>query len=929
VATVLAPPFEAVSPAAVAGLSREEVYRALATHRRGLSSGEAAARLARVGSNTLAPPASRRLLRKFGANFVHVMAILLWVGGVAAFVARLPQLGIAVWSVNLINGVFSFWQEYQAEKATEALRRLLPSYATVLRDGEAVKVPAEELVPGDVVLLAEGDRVSADARLVDQTGLRVDQSTLTGESRPVRKTAHPVEAADLAPAELPNLVFAGTAVAAGRGVAVVSATGTATQFGRVAALTQAMAEEPSPLQVEMRRLTYVVSAVAVGVGVVFFFLALWLGDLSLARGFIFTLGMIVAFVPEGLLPTVTLALAMGTQRMARRNALVKRLSAVETLGCTSVICTDKTGTLTQNEMTVRRVLVAGGDVEVTGVGYEPAGELRSRDPATLDLARRVLEAGALACDARLVPPAGEETDWSVVGDPTEGAILVAAHKAGLDSRVEAGRDRRAGEIPFDSGRKRMSALDREEGGLVVHVKGSPAELVERCRRVWTAEGVQPLDAGVRERMAVRVEACAREGLRVLAVARRSLDRLPAQLDADLVERDLELLGFVAMHDPPRPEVTAAIEKCRRAGIRIVMITGDFGLTAESIGRRIGLYGPEPVRVVNGDELGRMGDDELATLLRTEVLFARATPEHKLRIVSALQRLGEVVAVTGDGVNDAPALKKADIGVAMGLSGTDVAKEAADMILLDDNFASIVAAVEEGRGVYANIRKFTTYILTSNTPEAVPFVAFAFSGGRIPIALDVMHVLAIDLGTDLAPALALGAETPEPGVMEQPPRSRAAHVIDRHILARAYLWLGPLQSAFVMAAFFFQYWTNGYAGQWLDLPGDGAVYRGATAMALAAVVATQIGNLFAQRTERTPLLAVGLGGNRLLWWGVASEVVLIALIVYWTPLGGVIGTGPFPALNWLWLLGGIPILPLADEVRKARARRAGARRARRP
>jgi magnesium-transporting ATPase (P-type) len=572
-----------------------------------------------------------------------------------------------------------------------------------------------------------------------------------------------------------------------------------------------------------------------------------------------------------------------------------------------VICTDKTGTLTANQMTVREIAVAGGRTHrFSGVGYEPAGEV---SPPPDEGLRRLLTAAALASNARLRQQ-GE--GWTVVGDPMEGALLVAAMKAGI-GQEEISRDPRLWEVPFDSDRKLMSTVNRVEGKLVVMAKGAPDALVTRCDTMFTTDGPRPLAAADRIELESTVDVWARQGLRVLGVARRSIASMPGPEDD--IETGLELLGLVAMHDPPRPEVEAAIEKCRSAGIQTILITGDHGVTAESIGRRVGIIDDGPIRIVNGVELDTMEDDLLAEILDGEVLFARATPEHKLRVVRALQTRGEVVAVTGDGVNDAPALKRADIGVAMGASGTDVAREAADIVLLDDNFASIVAAVEEGRAVYDNIKKFTTYILTSNTPEAVPFMAFAFSGGQIPLALGVMHILAIDLGTDLAPALALGAERPEPDVMRRPPRSLSDHLIDRRLITRAYLWLGPLQAAFVMAAFFGAYRLAGHTG-WLDLPAEGSVYAAATAMALAAVVATQIGNLFAQRSHRTSLFTIGLGGNRLLWWGILSEIVVIVALVYTPFLQRLIGTAPFPSVGWLWLLLGIPLLPMADEIRKA-------------
>jgi magnesium-transporting ATPase (P-type) len=936
--------------AAVATLPIAEVYQALDTRPGGLTQAEAAARLQRYGPNAIREVKGTPLILKFLANFTHLMALLLWIGGVVAFIAQLPQLGVAIWLVNLINGAFSFWQEYKAEQATAALRRLLPTYARVLRDGSEQRVLAEEMVSGDVLLLAEGDHISADSRLVDAAELRVDQSMLTGESRPVHKASEAMARIDpatdsgqaLARVELPNLVFAGTSVAAGAGKAVVFATGMGTEFGTIAELTQGTVETPSPLQQELQQVTKLVTIIAVGVGLLFFVLAVALAGVDLAASFIFALGMIVAFVPEGLLPTVTLALALGVQRMARRHALIKKLSAVETLGCTTVICTDKTGTLTQNEMTVRAVWVAGQQLRVTGVGYAPEGQFVDDGRAALKRVdgelHQLLIAAGLCNDARLLPPNGDAPHWTVLGDPTEAALLVAARKDGLDLDFEAQRAPRLRELPFDSRRKRMStihqvlrtedrglssaasSLSAQSSALTTYVKGAPKEVLALCSRIWRDGRADQLMDEIQAQILRANDAYARDGLRVLAVAQRQLPADLTDYTPEVVERDLTFLGLIAMQDPPRPEVAEAVAQCHRAGIRIIMITGDYGLTAESIGRRIGIIRGVQARIITGAELDALDDAALQAALQEEVVFARVAPEHKLRVVDALQHLGHVVAVTGDGVNDAPALKKADIGVAMGIAGTDVAKEAADMILTDDNFASIVNAVEEGRAVYANIKKFTTYIFTSNTPEAVPFILFAFSGGRIPLALNVMQVLSIDLGTDMVPALALGAEAPEPGLMERQPRRLNEHVITWALLARAYLWLGTFQSLAAMAAFYAIYWMNGYWGQWLDLPSSGPLYQAATALALSAVVTTQIGNLFAQRTERTSILRIRLFTNRLVWVGIATELILIALIVYVPVLQGIIGTAAFPLEYWLFLFAWIPILPIVDEARKALARR---------
>jgi magnesium-transporting ATPase (P-type) len=903
-------------------LQIHRVFGVLETRPEGLSAAEAIERLGRCGRNVIQEIRGKPLLLKFLANFTHLMAILLWAGGLIGFLAGMPQLGAAIWLVNLVNGAFSFWQEYKAEKATEALRRILPAYARVLREGGEARIQAEELVPGDVLLLSEGDKVSADARLVQEAELRVDQSTLTGESHPVRKTCDAVPKGDFPRPGFSNLVFAGTSVAAGTGVAVVFATGMRTEFGNIALLTQSVGEERSPLQEEMIRMTRVVTFLATGTGILFFGLATAIAGMGPGESFIFAMGMIVAFVQEGLLPTVSLSLAMGVQRMARRNALVKRLSAVETLGCTTVICTDKTGTLTQNEMTVREIWVAGRRLTVTGYGYAPEGEILAdgrpvscSDAASADL-RGLLLAAGLCNNARLVPPEAPPASWSVLGDPTEAALRVAAIKGGLDLEVETRSRPRLRELPFDSRRKMMSTIHKSGGSRIACVKGAPSEVLSLCSRLQVEGREQPMTGEARDRIAAANDESAHAGMRVLAVAVRTLPDDVAGRTPGEVETDLTFLGLMAMMDPPRAEVADAVRKCHSAGIRVVMITGDYALTAESVGRRIGMIrGPKP-RLVNGPELEAMDDGAVKEALGEEVLLARVTPENKLRVVRLLREMGHVVAVTGDGVNDAPALKQADIGVAMGMAGSDVAKEAADMVLADDNFASIVHAVEEGRAVYANIKKFITYIFTSNTPEAVPFICFVLSGGRIPLALNIMQILSIDLGTDIMPALALGVEPPEPGLMDTPPRRLSEHAITWPLLMRAYPFLGLLQSIAAMSAFYFLFWRSGHWGQWLGLPSDGELYRSATAMTLAAVVSTQVGNLFAQRTERTSVFRLGFFTNRLLWAGIAAETALLLLIVYVPFLQKIFGTAAIPLEGWAFVVALAPALLLADEARKA-------------
>ena len=933
------------SQKAIYSLPPKEIYTLLKTCENGLSADEAHSRLKEYGPNKLAEAKKKSPLIKLLKNFTHLMAILLWVGGIVGIIAKMPQLTIAIWMVNVINGLFSFWQEFRAEKATDALKKLLPTYTRVLRDGTEQKILAEELVPGDVMLLAEGENISADCRLVEQAVMRTNQSTLTGESRPVAKIADAVHQEGITYTEVPNIVFAGTSVATGTGKAVVLTTGMNTEFGKIAHLTQEMKEELSPLQIEMKNVTRIVTVIAVLVGVVFFIMSILLAGITVAESFIFGMGMIVAFVPEGLLPTVTLALAMGTQRMAKRHALIKKLSAVETLGCTTVICTDKTGTLTQNEMTVRNLWTPtnlrkanvpteiGRVLSVTGTGYEPSGEIKSEDDRKVtsedEELNLLITAANLCNNSRLIPPEnGEKGRWQILGDPTEGCLRALVNKAQLTMTEIESNYPRIHEIPFDSQRKRMATIHLPEASplagsskavimknRIAFVKGAPKEVLDLCGTVLSGGTEISLSREESDEIMKVNDQFARDGLRVLAVAQRILPETILEYTPDTVEEKLTFLGLIAMMDPPRPEVADAVEKCHTAGIRIIMITGDYGLTAESIARRVGIVRGDNPRIITGFDLNNLDDDQLKDALKDEVIFARVAPENKLRVVSALQDLGNIVAVTGDGVNDAPALKKANIGVAMGLTGSDVAKEAASMILTDDNFASIVNAIEEGRAVYANIKKFTTYIFTSNTPEAVPFILFAFSAGRIPIALNVMHVLSVDLGTDIVPALALGAEPPEPGMMSRPPRNLNEHVIDSGMLKRAYLILGSVQSLMTMIAFYYIYWTNGYWGQWIDLPGEGALYRSATGIALAAVVMTQIGNLFAQRSEIVSIFKIPFFRNRMIWIGILSEVVIILMFVYLPFFNNFIGTGPFELKYWLLLVSMIPSLIITDEIRK--------------
>ncbi|WP_449244573.1 HAD-IC family P-type ATPase [Desulfobacca acetoxidans] len=900
-------------------LSREEILKELTTGFQGLSPEEARHRLEEIGPNRIARVRRRPLFLRFGTNFVNLFAILLWAASGFAYLAGIKELAAAIPLVILINAIFSFWQEYRAEKAIEVLGKLLPSRTRVCRGGEVREVEAAELVPGDIIVLEAGDQVPADSRLIEAQDFRVDNSALTGESRPAYKTAESVEdGQEFLWTEMPNLVFAGTAALSGVARGVVLATGMDTQLGNIAALTQEVKEKPSPLQREMQFVVKVQAVVAVTIGLLFFLVAVLTGKLAFFNSLIFAIGLIVAFVPEGLLPTLTLALAMGVQRMARKNALVKRLSAVETLGAATVICTDKTGTLTTNEVMVAHLWLAGNHLTVTGSGFKLPGRLEQDNsplsPPKLGspLLTRISHCAILCNNASL--SAGDE---KVSGDPTEAALLVLAAKIGKDFEAIRRGQPRLKVFPFESVRKRMSVLHAApDGGVSCWVKGAPESVIPLCTTITEWDGqTRPLTQQDRARLSQELSEMAQKGLRLLTLAYKPVETLDLGLEE--AESNLSFLAITGMEDPPRPEVSEAIDRCHKAGIRIVMITGDFGGTAGAVASEIGMQLGKAA-ILTGEEVSRLSEVQLRGLLKRsgDKVFARISPQEKLRIVAALLNLGEIVAVTGDGVNDGPALKAADIGVAMGQRGTEVSKEAASIVLTDDNFATIVAAIEEGRAVYANIKKFITYIFNSNIPEAVPFVLFVLLG--IPLPLNIMQILAVDLGTDLLPGLALGVEPPEPGIMNRPPRSRRDRLIDWP-LARRFTFLGLLNAAAALCAFFFVYLSAGWRPG-LEMAASGPLYERATTMCLAGIIASQIGNGLAIRTDRESVFKVGLFSNRLLIGGIVSEVLILLALSYLPLLQGIFGTAPLTGKDLMFLLSFPPVMLLAEELRKAWGRR---------
>ncbi len=885
----------------IQSLSVEQALASLKTAVAGLSAPEVARRLAEFGPNHVEEVGRENLLLRFAREFIHFFAIILWVGAALAFIAEqfdpgqgMARLGVAIVGVIFINGIFSFWQEYKAERALAALRQLLPQQVKAVRAGEVVQIPATALVPGDIVLLDEGAFVPADCRVIEAFGLRVNTATVTGESLPKARNAE--ASVEESPLFAKNIALAGTSVVSGQARAVVYATGMHTEFGKIAHLTQTTGKGASPLQREIARLSRIVALLATAMGVVFFAIGQLLG-LPFWESLLFAIGIIVANVPEGLLPTVTLALALATQRMAKRNALVRHLPAVEALGSTTVILSDKTGTLTQNRMSVRRLWLGGGV-------YSP-GDVAAQPRLAVD--NRALFVNAALCHNVKEVQNNGKPEW--LGDPMEVAL------AGMGRQAAGALDAytRIGEIPFDTDRKRMSVLYETPQGRMLYCKGALETVLAACDAVQLDAGIVALDAAAKTRLLAAQDTLAEAGLRVLAFAHGPIaGNLPE------AEQGMTLSGIVGLEDPPRPEVPDAVARCATAGIRVIMVTGDHPHTALAIAREIGLVKTERPAIVVGDEMRRMSAAQLQLALDApEIIFARVAAEQKMLIVEALQKKGEIVAVTGDGVNDAPALKTADIGIAMGVSGTDVAKEAADLILLDDNFASIVAAIEEGRAVFDNIRKFLTYILSSNIPELVPYLAFVLF--KIPLPLTIIQILAVDLGTDMFPALALGAEKPDPAVMQRPPRARRERLLSWSLLARAYLFLGVLQAAGSLLVFFFVLQTAGWQ-YGATLARLDPLYLQATSACLATIVIMQVANVFLCRHPRKSSLSFGLFSNPLILLGIAAEIGLLLFIVY-TPAGNwLFGTAPIGSQVWLLAAGFAALMWVLEEVRKAWLRR---------
>jgi Ca2+-transporting ATPase len=882
----------------------EQAFAGLKSRPSGLSTADVTERTLQYGINEIQAAKRISAWEILLEQFKNVLIlILLAATAISLFLGHgIESIAIAV--IVLFAVLLGFIQEYRAERAIEALRQMAAPTASVLRNGAEVKIPARELVPGDVIILHTGDRMPADARLIEAVNLQVEEAALTGESVAVEKHTQPLPTNDLPVGDRKNMVYAGTAATYGRGKALVAATGMQTEFGKIAQLLQTVETGKTPLQqnldkvgTALARAAFVVVAIIVGLG-------LFRGQ-PFVDMLIFGIALAVAVVPEALPAVVTISLAIGVQKMVKRNALIRRLPAVETLGSTSVICSDKTGTLTKDEMTVRQIFAAGQLFKVSGAGYSPVGEFSTTGSGSIAPTtglQKLLIAATLASDTHLVEsdahlprqavPGENESgsEWNIKGDPTEGALIVAAAKAGLQKESLDSEYPRVQEIPFSSETKRMTTLHQTKGNLTAHAKGAPEMILDGCDWQLTTDGVKPLDDVGRKQALAMAQEMAGEALRVLAISTKE------DVSLETAQTGMTFLGLAGMIDPPRPEAKSAIAVCEQAGIRAVMITGDHPVTAQAVARELGLL--KTGRVVTGAELEAMSDEQFQREVETIEVYARVSPAHKLRVVTALQANGHIVAMTGDGVNDAPSLKKADIGIAMGITGTDVSKEAAEMMLTDDNFASIVAAVEEGRGVFDNIKKYLMYLLSSNIGEIGLMTGASLLG--LPLPLTAVQILYVNLATDGLPALALAVDPPEEGLMKRKPRNPRTGIFTRPVVS--LMLAGGIWSTIINLGLFT--WAMN----------SGRSQAEAMTMTFVSLVLIQFFKAYNFRSDRNSVFHKPFANkwlNRAILW----ELGLLLLIIYVPFLHDAFGTYYLPLVDWLIVLGlAVTIAPVLELVK---------------
>jgi magnesium-transporting ATPase (P-type) len=902
----------------------EDVFKDLQTGPEGLSYEEAKLRLSKTGLNVLPKAKKVSLVRKVMLQFKNLFNLLLLVASLLSFLSGVIfhdvtsfQMGVAIIAVIILSIVFSLFQEYRAEKAVQVIKTLIPTKAKGIRNGQMVELDVTEIVPGDILALEEGDRVPADMRLFSAFEVSVDNSIMTGESEPQRRfaTMSP-DIATESPYDAHNILFAGTNLVSGVARGVVLSTAGNTEFGRIVTLSGEVHEPLSPLERDIDHTAKLNFLLAIGVSLIFFSAALLVVKLNFASSILFAIGVMISLVPEGFQMTVSLSLALTARKMAEKNVVVKRLSSVETAGSMTVLCVDKTGTITSGEMMVKKLFSAGKFFEVTGDGYSPNGQIMVNNkqigPAENAVLTKLLEVGAFCNNAKLNAPSDRIGRWTILGDPTDGAFLVFAGKGDFNVSKALAENTRIDLIPFDSKRRMMTVLYRNaRGKLTAYTKGAGSEVLRRCSKILHDSGNIPLTEELRSNVAKQMNDLAAEGFRVLAMATKTLPNQRENPRED-TEENMTFLGLAGLLDPPRPKVEAAVQEAKRAGIRVIMLTGDHELTAYSIAKKVGIITSENQKVFTGKELAQISDADLeVSLLSGECVFARITPEEKLRIVHVLKSMGEVVAVTGDGVNDSPALMEANVGIAMGSGGTDVARESADMVLLDNNFVSIVEGVRLGRSTFDNLRKFVSYVYTHNWAELITFVVFVLL--QTPLPLLVIQVLAIDLGMDVLPSLALIVEPPEPDVMLKPPREPGTRLINISTLLKG-LYLGVIASA-VAIAWAFAIWSG--AG-WI--PGQGAfgdasAYARGTTVVMTGIMMGQVGNLLSARTSS--LSAVHLNPFRNPWIarGILVLFAILLAIIYVPFLQPLFGTSSLLPVDWAPLILLIPAIFLAEELGK--------------
>jgi magnesium-transporting ATPase (P-type) len=902
----------------------DKIYTALQTGPNGLTEEEVARRLKIHGPNKLPTAKKTSLTDRTALQLKNAFNLLLLLASALSFISGTIyndltsiQMGAAILAVVAINVVFSVFQEYRAEHAVRAITKLIPADTKALRDGVEKKVGVESITPGDILLLDEGDKVPADLRLISAFEVSVDNSILTGESEAQRRFA------DMEPGmtisgitDYQNILFAGTTLVTGVAKGVVLTTGADTQFGQIVSISGATEEPLSPLQRNINDTAKLNLVLALVVGASFFLIAKTFVNLSVLDSILFAIGVMICLVPEGFQLTVSLSLAITALTMAKHNVVVKRLSAIETIGSMTVLCVDKTGTITSGEMMVERLWGNDGLYKVTGDGYSPEGmitvgdERVSREDESLITA--LLEVSAFCTNAKLVAPTDRIGRWSVLGDPTDGAFLVLAGKGDFNAGAALSKHPRVDLLPFDSKRRMMTVIHQDERGLLkAYTKGSCYDVLDRCTNIHDHGREKPLTPEDRRRVNLQIAEFAGEGYRVLAMASR---RLPVSLShsSDEVERELTFLGLAALHDPPRPRVEAAVSEAKGAGVRVIMITGDHELTAEAIARRVGIIGSGDSRNITGAELDGMSGEELSAAIDGgEVLFARASPEHKLRVVKVLMEKGEVVAVTGDGVNDSPALIEANVGIAMGAGGTDVARESADIVLLDNDFSSIIEGVKLGRATFDNLRKFVYYVYTHNFAELVTFIAFILL--RCPLPLLVIQVLAIDLILEIPVSLALIAEPPEPDVMKRRPRLRKTSLMNVATIGRSAIIGTIIGTACLLLAF--NVWGTGGWSLGESTIGDAGLYMAGTTAVLVGIMAGQLGNLLSTRAGLHSALRSNPLENRWILPGIIAQLLIMGAIVFTPNLQGVFGTATLSAGQWLIIYSLTPGVLLLDEIRK--------------